>query len=221
MTDPAPPRPAAAGPAPATPAAPAAPYYVHPTASLEEGAEVGEGTRIWHYAQVRKGAKLGKGCILGKDVFVDAGVVVGDRCKIQNFATLYHGLTVEDDVFIGPSATFTNDRVPRAFNANWTLGRTRVERGASIGANSTIVCDTVIGRYAMVASGAVVTRDVPPHALVMGNPARVRGFVCVCGQRLRGAGEPHGAEQRFTCKECGTSVGLPRALVEQHRSVLE
>lgn len=196
-------------------------HYVHPTATLEEGAVLGEGCRIWHYAQVRKGARLGKGVIVGKSAFVDADVSVGDRCKIQNFATLYHGLTVEDDVFIGPSATFTNDRVPRAFNANWTLGRTRVEKGASIGANSTIVCDTVIGRYAMVASGAVVTKDVPPHALVMGNPARVRGFVCFCGKKLAGPGKAEGDVERFACPECKETVALPLGLVEAHRSVLQ
>lgn len=198
-----------------------APPYVHPTATVEEGALLGEGARVWHYAQVRKGARLGKGVIVGKSAFVDVDVTVGDRCKIQNFATLYHGLTVEDDVFIGPSATFTNDRVPRAFNANWTLGKTRVEKGASIGANSTIVCDTVIGRYAMVASGAVVTKDVPPHALVMGNPARVRGFVCVCGQKLRGPGKVEGDAETFACAECKETVALPKALVEAHRSVLQ
>lgn len=197
------------------------PPYVHPTATLEEGAQLGEGTRVWHYAQVRKGARLGKGVIVGKSAFVDADVTVGDRCKIQNFATLYHGLTVEDDVFIGPSATFTNDRVPRAFNAEWKLGKTLVQKGASIGANSTIVCDTVIGSYAMVASGAVVTKDVPPHALVMGNPARVRGFVCVCGHKLRGPGKLEGTEERFTCTACKETVALPHALVEAHRSVLE
>lgn len=170
---------------------------------------------------MRKGARLGKGVIVGKSAFVDAGVSVGDRCKIQNFATLYHGLTVEDDVFIGPSATFTNDRVPRAFNANWTLGKTVIEKGASIGANSTIVCDTVIGRYAMVASGAVVTRDVPPHALVMGNPARIRGFVCACGKKLHGPGVVDRDAEVFTCPECNERVALPLTVVEAHRSVLQ
>jgi acetyltransferase-like isoleucine patch superfamily enzyme len=204
-----------------TPAPKPAPWFAHPTATVEEGAVLGEGTRVWHYAQVRKGARLGKGVIVGKSAFVDVDVTVGDRCKVQNFATLYHGLTVGNDVFIGPSATFTNDRVPRAFNANWTLGKTVIEDGASIGANSTIVCDTTIGRYAMVASGAVVTRDVPAHALVMGNPARIKGFVCVCGKKLRGPGKRKGDKDAFACAECGQTVELPISLVAAHRSVLE
>lgn len=187
---------------------------VHPTATVEDGAVLGEGTRVWHYAQVRKGARLGKNCVVGKSAFIDLEVTLGDGCKVQNFATLYHGLTVGNDVFIGPSATFTNDRVPRAFNKDWTLSRTRVEDGASVGANAT-VNPVTIGRYAMVASGAVVTKDVPPHALVMGNPARIRGFVCVCGKRLKGKGPA------FRCDECGRAVELPPELVEAHRSVLE
>ena len=188
--------------------------YVHPSALVEDGARVGDDTKIWHYAQVRKGARVGKGCVIGKSAFIDSEVVVGDRCKIQNFATLYHGLTVGNDVFIGPSATFTNDRVPRAFNANWTLGKTRIEDGASIGANSTIVCDTTIGKYAMVASGAVVTKDVPAHALVMGNPARIRGFVCKCGHKLTGPSSP------FTCKSCGERTEIPATLLRSHKDVL-
>lgn len=187
--------------------------FIHPTATVEDGALLGEGSKVWHYAQVRKGARLGKGCIVGKSAFIDTEVTLGDGCKVQNFATLYHGLTVGNQVFIGPSATFTNDRVPRAFNAEWTLARTRVEDGASIGANATINPVT-IGAYAMVASGAVVTRDVPPHALVMGNPARVKGFVCVCGTRL------HGQGPTFKCGECGRTVELPKDVLDAHRSVL-
>lgn len=195
-------------------------FVAHPTATVEEGAIVGEGTRIWHYAQVRKDARVGRDCVIGKSAFIDAHVVVGDRCKIQNFATLYHGLTVGDDVFIGPSATFTNDRVPRASNPDWVLGKTRVDDGASIGANATINCDLTIGKYAMVASGSVVTKSVPPHALVMGNPARIRGFVCICGQKVRDPAEK-GDVVVLTCSACRRVVEIPRELARAHRAALE
>jgi acetyltransferase-like isoleucine patch superfamily enzyme len=146
--------------------------FVHPTAEVHPSAIIGEGSRVWINVQVRENARIGSGCILSKDVYVDAGVSIGDRCKVQNGVSVYQGVTVADDVFIGPDAVFTNDLVPRAFNAGWTITPTRVERGASIGANATIVCGTTIGEYAMVAAGSVVTRDVPPFTLVRGNPAR-------------------------------------------------
>jgi len=156
-------------------------YFVHPTAIVEEGADVGEATRVWHHAHVRSGAKVGSGSVLGKNVFVDAGAVVGARNKIQNNVSVYSGVRLGDDVFVGPAATFTNDLVPRAFNTSWAVTETIVDRGASIGANSTIVCGNRLGAYCMVAAGATVTTDVQPHELVAGIPARHRGWVCTCG----------------------------------------
>ena len=146
--------------------------FIHESAEVHPDATVGEGSRIWINVQVREGARIGAGCILSKDVYVDAKVSIGDRCKVQNGVSIYQGVTIGDDVFVGPHAVFTNDLVPRAFNSNWQITATRVETGASIGANATIVCGTNIGEFAMVAAGSVVTRDVPPYTLVRGNPAR-------------------------------------------------
>ncbi|HYM39087.1 MAG TPA: acyltransferase [Thermoplasmata archaeon] len=157
---------------------------IHPTAEVSPQAFVGDGTSIWHWAQVREGARIGARCNVGKDVYIDKDVVVGDDCKIQNFATLYRGLTVGDRVFIGPHACFTNDTYPRAVSRDWQVIPTKVEDGASIGANATILCGLSIGRHAMVAAGAVVTKDVPAHALVAGVPAKVVGWVCECGRPL-------------------------------------
>lgn len=169
--------------------------YIHPTAEVSPEAEVGEGTKIWNQAQVREKARIGAGCIISKNVYVDAGVTIGSGVKIQNNVNVYHGVTVEDDVFLGPSMTFTNDRFPRAFNSDFEVSETLVKRGASIGANTTIRCGITIGEYAMVGSGSVATRDVPPHALVAGNPARQIGWVCKCGGRL---------DKKGACPACGT-----------------
>ena len=160
------------------------PPRIHPTAEVSSEAVVGEGTSIWHWVQVRERARIGARCNIGKDVYVDTDVVVGDDCKIQNFATLYRGLTVGNRVFIGPHVCFTNDLYPRAVSPDWQVVPTKVEDGASIGANATILCGLTIGRNAMVAAGAVVTKDVPPHALVAGVPAKVVGWVCECGRPL-------------------------------------
>ena len=160
------------------------PARIHPTAEVSPQAVVGEGTSIWHWAQVREGARVGARCNVGKDVYIDTDVIVGDDCKIQNFATLYRGLTVGNRVFIGPHACFTNDLYPRAVSPDWQVVPTRVEDGASLGANATILCGVTIGRNAMVAAGAVVTKDVPAHALVAGVPAKVVGWVCECGRPL-------------------------------------
>ena len=154
---------------------------MHETALVEDGASVGDGTMIWNHSQIRSGATVGEGCVIGKNVFVDASVVVGSRCKLQNNSLLYQGLTVGDDVFIGPAVTFTNDLVPRAFNSAWVITPTAVENGASVGANATIVCGTTLGEYSMVAAGSTVIRSVESHQLVGGSPARHLGWVCRCG----------------------------------------
>jgi UDP-2-acetamido-3-amino-2,3-dideoxy-glucuronate N-acetyltransferase len=175
---------------------------VHPTAVVEDGAVIGAGTRIWHHSHVRSGSRIGTWCTIGFGVYVDRDVVVGDRCKIQNHVSLYRGVVLEDQVFVGPAATFTNDLSPRADARAWDVVETRVRRGASIGANATIVCGVDIGRWSMVGAGAVVTVDVPAHALVVGTPARMNGWVCVCGHTLARLDE----EVPVVCSACGRSV---------------
>ena len=156
--------------------------FVHPSAEVEDGARIGPGTKVWHLAHVRSTARVGAGCVLGRNVYVDADVVVGDLVKIQNNVSIYQGVTLEDEVFVGPCAVFTNDLRPRAQNPDWQVTPTLVRRGASIGANATIVCGVEVGSYAMVAAGAVVTRDVAPYQLVAGNPARPKGWVDASGR---------------------------------------
>lgn len=158
--------------------------YIHPTANVSDKAHIGAGTKVWINVQIRENAQIGEGCILSKDVYVDHAVRIGDRCKVQNSVSVYNGVTIGDDVFVGPNVAFTNDRVPRAFNPEWRITETQVENGASIGANATIVCGITIGEYAMVAAGSVVTKDVAPYTLVMGNPARPVGKIDKMGNRV-------------------------------------
>jgi acetyltransferase-like isoleucine patch superfamily enzyme len=155
--------------------------FIHPTALVEPEARIGTGTRIWHHSHIRSGSVIGADCTLGKNVFVDEGVRIGDHVKVQNNVSVYRGVQLGDDVLVGPSAVFTNDLRPRAATENWQPLPTRVHRGASIGANATIVCGVEIGEHAMVGAGAVVTASVQPHQLVVGNPARHQGWICVCG----------------------------------------
>ncbi len=156
-------------------------FYAHETAIVEDGASIGYDTKIWHHSHVRAGSVIGESCVIGKNVYIDSAAIVGNRCKIQNNVSVYHGVVIANDVFVGPSATFTNDLVPRAFNSEWTVTSTTVDSGASIGANATIVCGSRLGKYCMVAAGATVTRDVNAHQLVAGTPARHLGWVCKCG----------------------------------------
>lgn len=158
---------------------------MHESSWIDVGAEVGAGSRVWHFCHVSSGARIGAGCVLGQNVFVGAGVVIGDGCKLQNNVSVFQGVTLEDDVFCGPSCVFTNVLTPRAFvERKHEFALTRVGRGASIGANATIVCGVTIGRFAMVGAGAVVTRNVADHALVVGNSARQIGWVSRTGDRL-------------------------------------
>ncbi len=170
--------------------------FVHETAVVDEGATIGDGTKVWHFSHIQSGASIGKGCSLGQNVNVAGNVRIGDGCKIQNNVSVYEGVELQDWVFCGPSCVFTNDLTPRAKypkgSANYK--RTLVRTGASIGANATIVCGNEIGEWVMVGSGAVVTSDVPAHALVLGVPARQRGWVCECGQVL---------PESLVCPDCG------------------
>ncbi len=176
-------------------------FWAHESAFVEPGAVIGEGTRIWHLAQVRSGCRIGENCNIGKNCYLDVGASIGSGVKIQNNVSVYSGVTLEDDVFVGPSAVFTNDYYPRAFDPDWKISETLVRRGASIGANATVVCGHTVGSFAMVGAGSVVTKDVLPHALVVGNPARRIGWVCRCGSRL---------DEKGLCGACGKTYDLRR-----------
>ncbi len=189
---------------------------VHASAELEADVSVGPRTSVWNRAVLRKGATLGAECIIGRDAFIDEGVQLGDRVKVQNGALVYHGVTVGNGVFIGPGAILTNDRYPRAVTAtgelargdDWTVSPIELHDGCSIGAGAVVVAGTSIGRFATVGAGAVVTRDVPDHALVAGNPARRLGWVCACGARLTGpdgtaATADLSSNAALACPRCG------------------
>jgi UDP-2-acetamido-3-amino-2,3-dideoxy-glucuronate N-acetyltransferase len=161
-------------------------FQAHPTAVIDEGSKIGNGTKIWHFSHLMRGSVIGENCTIGQNVFVAENVVIGNNVKVQNNVSLYDGVTCEDDVFLGPSCVFTNVINPRAFiSRKHEYKPTLVKRGASIGANATIVCGNTIGEYALVGAGAVVTRDVPPYSLVVGNPARQIGTVDKEGEIVR------------------------------------
>jgi UDP-2-acetamido-3-amino-2,3-dideoxy-glucuronate N-acetyltransferase len=178
---------------------------VHESSYVDEGAIVGKGTRIWHFCHVMKGAEIGEQCSIGQNVVVMPGVVLGRNVKVQNNVSIYEGVRCEDDVFLGPSAVFTNVVNPRSHvSRKHEYRSTLVKRGASIGANATIVCGHDLGEYAFVAAGAVVTRSVPAYALVAGVPARVIGWMCACGERLPMAAKAGGAG-KVSCSACGST----------------
>jgi UDP-2-acetamido-3-amino-2,3-dideoxy-glucuronate N-acetyltransferase len=160
-------------------------YFVHESSYVDEPCEIGPGTKIWHFCHIMKGSRIGRGCNIGQNVVISPDVVIGDNVKIQNNVSVYTGVELEDDVFCGPSMVFTNVVNPRSHvSRKDEYRRTLVRRGASIGANATVVCGHTIGSYAFIGAGAVVTRDVPDFALVLGNPARISGWVCACGVKL-------------------------------------
>lgn len=158
--------------------------FIHASAEVSENALIGKGTKIWHNAQIRENVFIGEDCVIGKDVYIDAGVHIGNRVKIQNGVSVYKGVRLEDEVFIGPNASFTNDLRPRSFNGNWQVVPTVLKRGASVGANGTILCGVTLGEYCMVSAGAVITGDALPYGLYIGNPARLKGFVGKLGEDL-------------------------------------
>jgi UDP-2-acetamido-3-amino-2,3-dideoxy-glucuronate N-acetyltransferase len=175
-------------------------YFVHESSYVDEGSEIGVGTKIWHFCHVMPRARIGERCNIGQNVLVSSDVTLGNNVKIQNNVSLYTGVVVEDDVFLGPSMVFTNVINPRSHvNRKDEYKKTLVRKGASVGANATIVCGVTLGRYCFVGAGSVVTRDVPDYALVYGSPARVRGWMCQCGEQLKFENE------RAVCEACGDS----------------
>lgn len=173
-------------------------YFAHGSACIDEGCEIGEGTKIWHFSHIMKGCKIGKNCNIGQNVVVSPDVVLGDGCKVQNNVSIYTGVICGEGVFLGPSCVFTNVVNPRAFiERKSEYRKTTIQKGASVGANATIVCGHEIGRYALVGAGSVVTKDVPDHALVYGCPAEIRGWVCRCGEQLSFSGG------EAVCPACG------------------
>lgn len=173
--------------------------FVHESSYVDDGVELGAGTKVWHFCHVMSGSSIGPRCRIGQNVVIGPRATLGENCKIQNNVSIYEGVTLEDDVFCGPSMVFTNVRTPRcAFprNTGEDFAPTLVRRGASIGANATIVCGVTVGRHALIGAGAVVTKDVPDHAVVYGNPARQQGWACVCGEVLRAA------EGAWRCPGC-------------------
>lgn len=182
-------------------------FSAHPSAIVDEGAQIGDGTRIWHWVHVSGGAKIGNGCSFGQNVFVANDVVIGNNVKVQNNVSIYDAVTLEDDVFCGPSMVFTNVLNPRsAVSRKNEYRRTHVRRGVTIGANATVVCGHEIGEYAFIGAGAVVTRDVAPFSLMVGTPARRIGWMCRCGERL-----PAAAAARHACVACGTQYRITDA----------
>ena len=171
-------------------------YYVHESSYIDENVSIGDGTRIWHFCHIQSGAVIGENCSFGQNVNVANNVKIGSGVKVQNNVSIYEGVEIEDDVFCGPSMVFTNDLTPRAKYPKGRAGyrRTLLKRGATVGANATIVCGHTVGSWAMIAAGAVVTKDVPNHALMAGVPAKQIGWVCECGAILDGS---------LICKKCG------------------
>jgi len=197
---------------------------IHETAEVSDQAQVGAGTKVWHHAQIRENVWVGANCIIGKGVYVDFDVVIGNQVKIQNGASVYHGVTTEDGVFIGPGACLTNDKYPRAItragdlkgDEDWEVDPITIRYGSSVGAGAVVLPGVVVGRFAMIGAGAVVSRDVPDHGLVQGNPARLVGFVCKCGRKLKERQRQEDVAQMW-CPHCEVSYSLDVSSVAEVR----
>jgi UDP-2-acetamido-3-amino-2,3-dideoxy-glucuronate N-acetyltransferase len=190
-------------------------YFVHESSYVDEPCEIGEGTKIWHFSHVMAGSRIGRRCNIGQNVVVSPGVTIGDNVKIQNNVSIYTGVELEDDVFCGPSMVFTNVTNPRSHvSRKDEYRRTLVKQGASIGANATVVCGHTIGRYAFIGAGAVVTRDVPDYAMVVGNPGRLAGWMCQCGVKLDLTREAQ-PDKETACSACGAIYAKINGLVSE------
>lgn len=178
-------------------------FWVHESSYIGNKAVIGEGTKIWQFCNILNDSEIGKNCLIGQNVFIENGVKIGNNVKIKNNISLYSGVECEDDVFLGPSCVFTNVLNPRSFiERKHEFRKTLIKRGATIGANVTIVCGNTVGEYALIGAGSVITKDVPAYALMIGNPARLKGYVCQCGEKLQKE------ENIFSCKRCGKKYKL-------------
>lgn len=196
-------------------------FFIHKSAVVEEQVQIGEGTKIWHFVHIRHHAKIGNNCVIAKAVFIDFESEIGDNVKIQNHSIIYHKAILEDGAFIGPNVCFTNDKLPRAITpdgtpksaADWQVSTIKIGQGASIGGHSVILPGVSVGQFALAGSGSVITKDVPDFALVYGNPARIKGFVCKCGQKLKKVGMDR-KEVLMLC-DCGLQVRIPEEIYQQ------
>jgi len=198
--------------------------FVHKTAVIEDDVKIGQGTKIWHFAQIRQGTKIGENCVIGKSVFIDFDSQIGNNVKIQNQAIIYHRAIIENGVFIGPNVCFTNDKIPRAVNpdgspkkaGDWQVSTIHIGQGASIGAHSVILPGVQIGEFALAGAGSVITKNVPAFALVFGNPARLRGFVCRCGKKIQ---EFYQSDEVIIGKcTCGLHIPIDRTAYQELQS---
>ena len=191
-------------------------YFVHETSFVDDDVVIGEGTKIWHFCHIQSGARIGENCSFGQNVNVSNNVKVGNGCKVQNNVSLYEGVELEDFVFCGPSCVFTNDLTPRAkYPKNHQYKKTLIKKGATIGANATIVCGHTVGEWALIGAGAVVASNVPAHALMLGVPAKQKGWACECGQVLKECEDKASGKTCFVCPDCGRKYILENGLLKE------